>query len=90
MRFLLYLICAYRYRTLGASERKRLEEDEDRLLSTILYNLVAHMVMMSVSYTDIKRKVTTNIADRRALAQMALHARDKSCTLYFRLLQIVR
>ena len=48
---------SFRYRTLGSNERKRLEEDEDRLLSTILYNLVSHMVMMGVKQTDIKRKV---------------------------------
>ena len=47
----------FRYRTLGATEKKRLEDDEDRLLSTILYNLVSHMVMMAVKQTDVKRKV---------------------------------
>ncbi|XP_076817752.1 MAP kinase-activating death domain protein-like isoform X3 [Clavelina lepadiformis] len=46
-----------RYQTLGSSEKKRLEEDEDRLLSTMLYNLVAYMIMMGVSYSDTKRKV---------------------------------
>nr|CAB3263591.1 MAP kinase-activating death domain protein-like [Phallusia mammillata] len=46
-----------RYRALGVSERKRLEDDEDRLLSTMLYNLIACMVMMNVATNETKRKV---------------------------------
>ncbi|XP_049779283.1 MAP kinase-activating death domain protein [Schistocerca cancellata] len=46
-----------RYNSLSDTERKRLEHDEDRLLSTMLYNLVAIMVMMNVNKLDIKRKV---------------------------------
>uniref|UniRef100_H2Z2B8 UDENN domain-containing protein n=1 Tax=Ciona savignyi TaxID=51511 RepID=H2Z2B8_CIOSA len=44
-------------RALGSSERKRLEEDEDRLLSTMLYNMIGFMLMMGVQYKDIKRKI---------------------------------
>ncbi|XP_043192197.1 MAP kinase-activating death domain protein-like isoform X2 [Amphibalanus amphitrite] len=46
-----------RYSTLSATERKRLEHDEDRLLSTMLYNLTAFMVMLDVNKDDMKRKV---------------------------------
>lgn len=37
-----------RYKTLPENEKRLLEHDEDRLLSTILYNLVAFMLMMQV------------------------------------------
>jgi hypothetical protein len=46
-----------RYQSLGEMERKRMEYDEDRLLSALLYNLVAFMVMMNVSRNEIRRKV---------------------------------
>ncbi|XP_041365425.1 MAP kinase-activating death domain protein-like isoform X2 [Gigantopelta aegis] len=46
-----------RYRSLGNQERKRLEHDEDRLLSQMLYNLVGFMVMMNVNKNDTRRKV---------------------------------
>uniref|UniRef100_A0A1I8JJU3 MAP kinase-activating death domain protein n=1 Tax=Macrostomum lignano TaxID=282301 RepID=A0A1I8JJU3_9PLAT len=45
-----------RYESLGKAERKRLELDEDRLLSTMLYNLVAFMVMMRVDTAELKKK----------------------------------
>ena len=38
-----------RYKNLTTGEKKRLEQDEDRLLSTMLFNMVAFMVMMQVS-----------------------------------------
>ena len=37
-----------RYRNLSDNEKRRLEQDEDRLLATMLYNLTAFMVMMQV------------------------------------------
>ena len=46
-----------RYRSLSENEKKRLEHDEDRLLSTMLYNLMAFMVMMQMDKSEIKRKV---------------------------------
>ncbi|XP_046450637.1 MAP kinase-activating death domain protein-like isoform X2 [Daphnia pulex] len=46
-----------RYKSLSETERKRLEHEEDRLLSTLLYNLVAFMVMVDVDKTELKRKV---------------------------------
>ncbi|XP_055681928.1 MAP kinase-activating death domain protein isoform X2 [Lutzomyia longipalpis] len=46
-----------RYKSLSDSERKRLEHDEDRLLSTMLYNLTAVLVMLNVHKEEIKRKV---------------------------------
>jgi len=45
-----------RYKSLGDSERKRLEMDEDRLLSVMLYNMVAFMVMMRVNKNEVRRK----------------------------------
>ncbi|XP_071974831.1 MAP kinase-activating death domain protein isoform X26 [Engystomops pustulosus] len=46
-----------RYMSLGDHERKRLEDDEDRLLATLLHNMVSYMVMMKVNKTDLRRKV---------------------------------
>lgn len=45
-----------RYKGLSETERKRLEHDEDRLLSTMLYNLVAMLVMLNVNKSELKRK----------------------------------
>ncbi|XP_071056798.1 MAP kinase-activating death domain protein isoform X2 [Onthophagus taurus] len=45
-----------RYKALSETERKRLEHDEDRLLSTMLYNLTAIMVMLNVNKNEIKKK----------------------------------
>ena len=39
------------------ADRRRLELDEDRLLSTMLYNLTAFMVMMQVEKGEVRRKV---------------------------------
>ncbi|XP_078667967.1 MAP kinase-activating death domain protein-like isoform X21 [Branchiostoma floridae x Branchiostoma belcheri] len=46
-----------RYKAMSAEDRKRLEEDEDKLLSTQLFNLVAYMVSMQVSKNECRRKV---------------------------------
>ncbi|XP_073692223.1 MAP kinase-activating death domain protein isoform X29 [Garra rufa] len=46
-----------RYLSLGDHDRKRLEEDEDRLLATLLHNMIAYMLMMKVSKNDIRKKV---------------------------------
>ncbi|XP_055525989.1 MAP kinase-activating death domain protein isoform X8 [Wyeomyia smithii] len=46
-----------RYKSLSESERKRLEHDEDRLLSTMLYNLTAILVMLNCNKLEIKRKI---------------------------------
>ncbi|XP_056121382.1 MAP kinase-activating death domain protein isoform X25 [Rhinichthys klamathensis goyatoka] len=46
-----------RYLSLGDHDRKRLEDDEDRLLSTLLHNMIAYMLMMKVSKNDIRKKV---------------------------------
>ena len=47
----------FRYNSLGPAERKRLEEDEDRLLATMLYNLVAFMLALNVEKDAVKKKV---------------------------------
>ncbi|XP_072770886.1 MAP kinase-activating death domain protein isoform X4 [Nerophis lumbriciformis] len=46
-----------RYLSLGEHDRKRLEDDEDKLLTTLLHNMVAYMLMMKVSKNDIRKKV---------------------------------
>ncbi|XP_017488133.1 PREDICTED: MAP kinase-activating death domain protein isoform X4 [Rhagoletis zephyria] len=46
-----------RYKALSEEERKRLEHDEDRLLSTMLYNLTAILVMLGVNKEEIRRKI---------------------------------
>ncbi|XP_078583791.1 MAP kinase-activating death domain protein-like isoform X21 [Branchiostoma floridae x Branchiostoma japonicum] len=46
-----------RYKAMSAEDRKRLEEDEDKLLSTQLFNLVAYMVSMQVSKNECRRKI---------------------------------
>jgi len=46
-----------RYRSLSEIDKKRSEHEEDRLLSTLLYNMTAFMVMMNVDRNEIRRKV---------------------------------
>ena len=46
-----------RYRSLSDVDRRRLEIEEDRLLSTLLYNLVAFMVMVNCDRVEMKKKV---------------------------------
>ncbi|XP_075240920.1 MAP kinase-activating death domain protein-like isoform X3 [Convolutriloba macropyga] len=45
-----------RYKTLGVDEQKRIEAEEDRLLSTTLHNMVAFMLAMKLNPKDIKKK----------------------------------
>ncbi|KAL8169608.1 UNVERIFIED_CONTAM: hypothetical protein K2H54_053510 [Gekko kuhli] len=46
-----------RYLSLGEHDRKRLEDDEDRLLATLLHNMIIYMLMMKVNKNDIRKKV---------------------------------
>nr|XP_048284211.1 MAP kinase-activating death domain protein isoform X19 [Myodes glareolus] len=46
-----------RYLSLGERDRKRLEDDEDRLLATLLHNLISYMLLMKVNKNDIRKKV---------------------------------
>ncbi|XP_068433428.1 MAP kinase-activating death domain protein isoform X10 [Clinocottus analis] len=46
-----------RYLSLGDHDRKRLEDDEDRLLATLLHNMIAFMLMLKLDKNDIKKKV---------------------------------
>ncbi|XP_034536284.1 MAP kinase-activating death domain protein isoform X5 [Notolabrus celidotus] len=46
-----------RYLSLGDHDRKRLEDDEDRLLATLLHNMIAYMLMIKLNKNDIKKKV---------------------------------
>ncbi|XP_069714109.1 MAP kinase-activating death domain protein isoform X15 [Phaenicophaeus curvirostris] len=46
-----------RYLSLGEHDRKRLEDDEDRLLATLLNNMIAYMLMIKVNKNDIRKKV---------------------------------
>ena len=58
-----------RYKGLSENEKKRLEHDEDRLLSTMLYNLVAFMIMMRIDKTDTKKII------RRLLGNVVIFVR---------------
>lgn len=51
------VIFSFRYNSLGDSEKKRLEHDEDKLLSDMLYNHIGFMVMMDVKKAEIKKKI---------------------------------
>lgn len=46
-----------RYAGLSEMDKKRLEHEEDRLLSTILYNLIAFMIMVNVARQEIRMKI---------------------------------
>lgn len=46
-----------RYKSLSETERKRLEHEEDRLLSTMLYNLTAILVMLNCNKEMVKQKI---------------------------------
>ena len=46
-----------KYKKLNNVEKKRLEHEEDRLLSTVLYNVISMMVMLNVNKIHIKNKV---------------------------------
>ncbi|CAH8533186.1 unnamed protein product [Dicrocoelium dendriticum] len=58
-----------RYNTSSPLKRKHLEMEEDRLLTGLMHNMIAFMVMVDVDRTDIRRKI------RRLLAKshMGLH-----------------
>ncbi|KOB76445.1 Uncharacterized protein OBRU01_02082 [Operophtera brumata] len=51
-----------RYKCLSETERKRLEHEEDRLLSTALYNLTAAMVLFEVDADIVRNKVRRLLA----------------------------
>ncbi|CAB3228332.1 unnamed protein product [Arctia plantaginis] len=51
-----------RYKCLSETERKRLEHEEDRLLSTALYNLTAAMVVFGVEADIVRNKVRRLLA----------------------------
>lgn len=46
-----------RYKLLSEVDKKRQEHEEDRLLSTLLYNMTAFMVMLQVDKQSIKQKI---------------------------------
>lgn len=46
-----------RYQTLNEAERKRLEHEEDRLLTNLLHNMIAFMVMLKVNPQIIRNKI---------------------------------
>ena len=54
---LITLFCLLRYSSLGPAEKKRLEADEDRLLATLLYNLVAFMLALNIDKDALRKKV---------------------------------
>lgn len=46
-----------RYKLLYEMDKKRLEHEEDRLLSTLLYNMTAFMVMLQVDKQCVRQKI---------------------------------
>ncbi|XP_065219139.1 MAP kinase-activating death domain protein isoform X2 [Planococcus citri] len=54
-----------RYKHLSENEQRRLAHDEDRLLSTMLYNLTAFMLMMNVKKNLINSKVRSMLGKCR-------------------------
>lgn len=46
-----------RYKMFSEMDRKRLEHEEDRLLSTLMYNMTAFMVMLQVDKQGIRQKI---------------------------------
>lgn len=48
LQLIYFFFC--RYFSLGEHDRKRLEDDEDRLLATLLHNMIAYMIMMKVLF----------------------------------------
>jgi hypothetical protein len=57
--------CYFRYKNLNQSERKRLEYDEDKLLSIMIYNLIAFMVMVNVPKESVMKIVRTLVGKSR-------------------------
>lgn len=61
-----FLSCLfYRYKNLNQSERKRLEYDEDKLLSIMIYNLIAFMIMVNVPKESVMKIVRTLVGKSR-------------------------
>ena len=46
-----------RYKKLSEKDKRRLENDEDKLLVSVLYNMSAFMIMMDVNPKLMRRKV---------------------------------
>lgn len=66
-----------RYLSLGEHDRKRLEDDEDRLLATLLHNLISYMLLMKV----LLMYCTDDIAYAQLL--LVLEGQDWVCCLSF-------
>ena len=54
-----------RYEALEPSDKKIVEEEEDKLLSTMIYNYTAYMIMMEVN--KLKHISTANIINKKTL-----------------------
>ena len=52
-----------RYEALEPSDKKIVEEEEDKLLSTMIYNYTAYMIMMEVN--KLKHISTANIINKK-------------------------
>ena len=48
---------SFRYKSLGPHERRCLDEDEDKILSTVLHNMIAFMLMVQIDKIKIRRKI---------------------------------
>ncbi|XP_050526812.1 MAP kinase-activating death domain protein isoform X2 [Daktulosphaira vitifoliae] len=54
-----------RYKNLSQSEKKRLEYDEDKLLSVMIHNLIGFMIMMCVPKENLMKIVRTLVGKSR-------------------------
>lgn len=48
---------SFRYKAASAEDRKAMEAEEDDILSSVLHNLAAFMLSVSVSKEDLRKKV---------------------------------
>ena len=73
-----------RYKKLADSEKRRLENDEDRLLVTVLYNMSAFMIMMDVIPNVIRRKVRRMLGKDRFKHKYSLKTNQFQIWLFIR------
>lgn len=74
-----------RFKHLSENEQRRLAHDEDRLLSTMLYNLTAFMLMMNVKKELINSKVRSMLGKCR----IAICYAEEITALLYRLNSLV-
>lgn len=71
---------------MSENEQRRLAHDEDRLLSTMLYNLTAFMLMMNVR----KDLVNTKVRSMLGKCRIAICYAEEITSLLYRLHNLVK